>query len=107
MFTRMISLRYRWDCDIFWSTRRVAALGEPQVRRALGRGFLRSKVLWALGSRVRDAKESISKLAWQVLGEHGASALGFKSPTERIIQAEMQLLRAVKASSFPPFLFFL
>eukprot|EP00913_Durusdinium_trenchii_P005310 g4956.t1 len=48
---------YRWDCDIFWSTRRVDALGQPEVRRILGRGFLRSKILWAVGSRVRDAKE--------------------------------------------------
>lgn len=77
---------YRWDCDIFWSTRRVEMLGKPEVRGFLGRAFLRSKILWQFGRRARDAKEFVSHLAWQVLGGQGAVDLGFRPPTERIIQ---------------------
>ena len=37
-----------------------------EVRRGLGRGFLRSKVLWALGSRAREAKAG--HLPWTLEG---------------------------------------
>ncbi|CAL1145902.1 unnamed protein product [Cladocopium goreaui] len=76
---------YRWDCDIFWSTRRVDVLGKPDVRQFLGRAFLRSKILWHFGRRARDAKEFVSRLVWQLVGERGAD-VGFRPPTERIIQ---------------------
>lgn len=76
---------YRWDCDIFWSTRRVDVLGQPDVRKVLGRAFLRSKILWHFGRRARDAKEFVSRLVWQLVGERGVE-VGFRPPTERIIQ---------------------
>ncbi|CAE7336090.1 Dhcr24, partial [Symbiodinium necroappetens] len=47
---------YRWDCDIFWATRRTNFLGVPAVREALGRACLRSKVLWPVGTFLRGTK---------------------------------------------------
>jgi len=76
---------YRWDCDIFWATRRTGFLGVPSVRKALGRACLRSKVLWPVGTFLRGTKEAFSELAWSIFGEAGLQ-LGFKKPTERIIQ---------------------
>ncbi|CAE7208024.1 unnamed protein product [Symbiodinium natans] len=76
---------YRWDCDIFWATRRTGFLGVPAVRQSLGRACLRSKVLWPVGTFLRGTKEVVSQLAWNIFGEAGQQ-LGFNKPTERIIQ---------------------